>query len=215
MAYTYDPIFAKDPSNPSVVVSNAAITIYDPADPGKTPIAITDPTGSPLPNPITVDAFGMGPAFQHPTLDRVAWTGAGKTNYFTAYEGMKDEAVAAKLAAQDAANSAATAAADRVTTAAVDGSGKLILTKGSGATVDAGSVIGPAGPKGDKGADGANVLPTDDAIEQALKTPGSKTQVALSATYVRQVDLPPQTLDGGNATSTYTGTFNLDGGSAA
>ncbi|MDQ1053162.1 lysophospholipase L1-like esterase [Arthrobacter sp. SORGH_AS 212] len=183
MPYTYDPIFAQDPDNPQVVASNASITIYDPQDPAKTPIAITDPTGSPLPNPITVDARGNGPAFQHPTLDRVAWFGAGFTNYFTAYEGMKDEAVAARSAAQDAANQAAMAAADRVTAASVNGSGKLILTKGTGEQVDAGSVIGPQGVKGDKGADGANVLPTDMAIKQAITTPGTETQAALTATY--------------------------------
>jgi len=33
-----------------------------------------------------------------------------------------------------------------------------------------------------KGADGSNVLPTDDAIEQRIKDPASKTAVALSAT---------------------------------
>ena len=48
MAYTDDPIFAQDPDNPNVVASNASITIFAPQDPAKTPITITDVTGSPL-----------------------------------------------------------------------------------------------------------------------------------------------------------------------
>lgn len=182
MAFTFDPIFAVDPNNPATVAKNASITIFDPADPNQAPIAIQDPTGVPLPNPMTVDASGMGPAYQHPTLARVGWKGAGFVGYFTSYEGMFNETVAAKDAAQSAVGEAAAAAADRVTAATVTG-GKLILTKATGATVDAGSVIGPRGEKGDKGSDGANVLPTDTAIKQAITTPGTETQAALSATY--------------------------------
>ncbi|AYN57296.1 hypothetical protein PBI_BRIDGETTE_29 [Arthrobacter phage Bridgette] len=37
----------------------------------------------------------------------------------------------------------------------------------------------------------------------------------LSATYALKSEVPPTTLDGGNATSTYDGSFNFDGGSAA
>lgn len=199
MAYTYDPMFAKDPNNPNVVASNATITIYDPADPTKTPIAITDTTGSPLPNPITVDGLGMGPAFQHPTLDRVAWTGGGRTNYFTSYEGMKNEAQAAKEAAQDAANAATTASAEVVTTATVDGSGNLVLTKASGGTVNAGSV---KGPKGDTGAPGPNTVPTQAAIQAEVTTPGTPTQAALSATYASK-GVETSKLDKTEAANTY------------
>ncbi|UVK58423.1 hypothetical protein SEA_GLOBIWARMING_30 [Arthrobacter phage GlobiWarming] len=38
---------------------------------------------------------------------------------------------------------------------------------------------------------------------------------ALNATYALKSEVPPTTLDGGNATSTYDGSFNFDGGSAA
>ena len=111
MPYTYDEIFAKDPNgNGDAIARNASITISDPADPTMAPIAITDPTGMPLPNPIIVDRDGMGPAFQHPTLHRVRWSGGGKMNYFTSYEGMFNETVAAKEAAQASSNSAASAA---------------------------------------------------------------------------------------------------------
>jgi hypothetical protein len=45
--------------------------------------------------------------------------------------------------------------------------------------------------------------------------PKPPTRAELSATYALKSDIPPTTLDGGDATSTYSGTFNLDGGSAA
>lgn len=35
MAYTFEPLFAADPSNPSMVAADASITIFDPADPNK------------------------------------------------------------------------------------------------------------------------------------------------------------------------------------
>lgn len=151
MAYTFDFIEARDPSNPAAFASNASITIYAPGDATKTPLAITDTTGSPLPNPITVNQFGYGPAFMHATLDRVAWSGAAFSNFFTSYEGMKNEAKASKDAAQVAASSAASAAAEVVTTAAVDATGSLKLTKADGSILDVGVV---KGAKGDQGAPG-------------------------------------------------------------
>jgi hypothetical protein len=191
MAYTYDPIFAVDPANSENVAKNASITIFDPADPNQAPITITDPSGSPLPNPITVDAAGMGPAYQHPTLARVGWKGAGFTNYFTSYEGMFNETKAAKQAAEIAANEAATAASTTVTSAAVDGAGQLLLTKANGQTVDAGNVKGAPGvkgDKGDKGADGSNVVPTQQAIEQAIISDGP-AKTALNATYASKAGI--------------------------
>lgn len=43
-------------------------------------------------------------------------------------------------------------------------------------------------PRGNDGQDGSNVLPTDTAIEQAMTTPGTATNTALSATIVGEVD---------------------------
>jgi len=90
----------------------------------------------------------------------------------------------------------------------VDESGNLILTKANADVVDAGPVVGPrgdkgdkgdtgaastvpgpagpqgpAGPKGDKGNDGANVLPTDTAIKQAIEDAASATRGELNKTY--------------------------------
>lgn len=101
MAFTYDQIFAVDPSNTSRVASNGAITIYAPGDPTKTPITITSVSGAPLANPIQVNELGFGPAFMHATLDRVAWSGGGMEGLFTSYEGLKNVALDAQAAAAE------------------------------------------------------------------------------------------------------------------
>lgn len=115
MAYTFEQVFAADPANPSNIAQNAAITIYQPGDPTKTPLVITDPSGGALANPVPVNANGFGPAFAHATLDRVAWDGGGFTGFFTSYEGMKNEAVDARTAAQSAVSDAAASATEAAT----------------------------------------------------------------------------------------------------
>ncbi len=108
---TFDPIFAADPNNPELIAADASITIFDPDDPGMEPVTITDPTGSPLANPLTVNEKGWGPAFKTgETLFRVGWSGAGFTGFFTSYESMRDTALAAKASAESAASGAAAAA---------------------------------------------------------------------------------------------------------
>lgn len=188
MPYSYDPIFAADPNNPSTVASNAAITLFNPADTGKAPITITDVTGSPLPNPITVNRNGFGPAFQHATLDRVGWSGGGFTGYFTSYEGMKNEAVAARTAAQEAASTAGAAAAADLA-----------------ARVAAGQFKGEPGVKG---ADGSNVLPTQEAIEQAITNPGpakSAVNTAIAAQSKGEAAYRPANKANGTITTLDTG----------
>jgi len=49
----------------------------------------------------------------------------------------------------------------------------------------------------------------------SILDPKPPTRAELTATYVLKSELPPTTLDGGNASSTYGTSFNLDGGSAA
>jgi hypothetical protein len=120
VAYTFDNLFAADPSNPTNVASNASILLYDPADPTKAPVTITDPTGSPIPNPVTVNKNGFGPAMQHATLDRLAWEGGGFSNFITSYEGMKNEAVSARTAAQEAAATVASAGANAAAAAVAE-----------------------------------------------------------------------------------------------
>lgn len=127
MAYSFEQLFAADPSNPSNIAQDASITIFAPGDANMAPLTITDPDGSPLPNPITVNANGFASAFAHATLDRVAWAGGGFTGFVTSYEGMKAEAEAARTAAEAAAAAAANSAslvgapADPAIAAAING----------------------------------------------------------------------------------------------
>lgn len=205
MAYSYDQIFAADPANPSNIAGNAAVLIYQPGDATKTPLVITDPSGGALANPVIVNANGFGSAFMHATLDRVAWDGGGFSGFFTSYEGMKNEAVDARTAAQTAA---ATAGADAaaVATAAI-----------GDATADAEAAATSAAASATAAANSAALVgaPADTAIAAAVNNSASATKAALNATYALKSEVPPTTLDGGNATSTYDGSFNFDGGSAA
>ena len=73
----FEKIFARDPANPDQIASNATITLFDPDDPAKTPLALTRVNGQPLENPYTVNRQGEGPAFMHPTLFRIGWEGGG------------------------------------------------------------------------------------------------------------------------------------------
>jgi len=199
--YFYDMDLVVDPLNPANVVANGQVSIFDPADTtGATLLALKDPSGLPLPNPLTSNANGFLPP-RIATVPQTMWKSGGFTGYFNSYKGLRDEAVGAVSAAQTAANSASAAANEVVTTAAVDGTGALVLTKASGATVNAGQVKGAKGDKGDKGdkgADGANVLPTDDAIKQAINDTASATRGALNATIDDKVSKITPTSDNQN-----------------
>ena len=141
MAYSFDAISAIDPDNPERVASNASITIFAPGDTAMTLIAITDTSGVPLENPITVNDLGFGPAFMA-DIDRVAWEGGGLTGFFTSYEGLKNEAVAARSAAQTSAldaNDAKLAAEQAAQDAASAGSGLPLAG-------DTGQVLAKASP---------------------------------------------------------------------
>jgi len=174
MAYAFDQVFAADPANPSNIASNAAITIYQPGDPTKTPLVITDPSGGALSNPIPVNANGFGSAFMHATLDRVAWDGGGFTGFFTSYEGMKEVAVAAQLAAETAGADAATAAAAGVAGVAADAAAAQAAAAASAtAAANSAALVG---------------APADSAIAAAINGTGA-TKTALNATFVRFVDL--------------------------
>lgn len=167
MPLTYDPIFAADPNNPGIVAKDAAILIFDPAAPGVA-VTITDPTGSPLPNPVTVSAAGFGPAFQHATLERVGWSGAGFTGYLTSYEGMKAETAAARTAAQASATAATTAGANAAAAASGALAGAVAHAEGAQAAAQAAAALVGA--------------PADSAIAAAVNGTGA-TKAALNATF--------------------------------
>jgi hypothetical protein len=176
MAFTFDQIFAADPANPANIAQNASIKIFAPGDATKAAIAITDTSGTPLPNPIPVNANGFGPAFAHATLDRVAWEGGGFTGFFTSYEGMKQVALDAQAAAENAATIAGTEAA-AVADAAV---ASVIADADASAAAAASSATAAANAAALVGA------PADTAIAAAVNNGASATKAALNATYAQQ-----------------------------
>lgn len=100
--YPFEVQLAVDANNPNVVVQENTVTFYDPADTSLiTPLALVDPLGLPMANPITTSAAGFTPAFQA-LIPHVMWTDGTYAGYLSSYKGMLDEATAAKLAAQAA-----------------------------------------------------------------------------------------------------------------
>lgn len=178
MAYTFDAISAIDPDNPERVASNASITIFAPGDPSMTLIAITDTSGVPLENPITVNDLGFGPAFMA-DIDRVAWSSGDLGGFFSSYEGIKNEAVAARNEADAAALDAAAARAAAELAASNAGGGGLppagstgqLLAKASGADRDVAWVDAPTGGSG------SGVQRVDYAVGSSAARPTSDTSI--------------------------------------
>lgn len=189
MAYTYEQVFAADPSNPSNVAQNASITIFEPGDGTMTPLAITDPDGQPLANPIPVNANGFGSAFAHATLDRVAWAGGGFTGFFTSYEGMKQVALDAQVAAETAA---ATAGADAA--AVVEATVATVVADAGAAATSAATAATAASDSATSASNSATAAataaalvnaPADTVIAAVVGGEGA-TKDALKASFVAQ-----------------------------
>lgn len=99
-----------DPFSTSNVVANGQIYIYSPDDTSNsTPLNLTDPNGLPLTNPLMSNSNGFLPPFMT-TLPQVKWVGAGFVGFFDSYHGLRNEAMDAKAAAQDAAVGSTTSA---------------------------------------------------------------------------------------------------------
>ena len=178
MAYTFEQVLAVDPSNPANVARAASITIFAPGDAAKTPLTLTDTNGSPLANPLTVNANGFGPALMHATLDRVAWEGGGFTGFLTSYEGMKQEAIDARAAAETAA---ATAGADAA--AVADAAIGDATAEAEAAAASAEAAEAAAASSATAAANSAALVnaPADTAIAAAINGNGA-TKTALNAT---------------------------------
>jgi hypothetical protein len=190
--FTFEQLFAADPANPANIAQNAVVTIFEPGDPTQTPLAITDPSGTPLPNPIPVNANGFGPAFAHATLDRVAWAGGGFTAFMTSYEGLKNEAVDARTAAQEAAATAGAEAAVVATAAIGDATADAEAAATSAAAAQAAANASATAAANSAALVGA---PADAAIAAAISGSGTATKTALNAGFVsKYYD------DGGNYT---------------
>lgn len=108
--YAYDSELVADPFS-FQRAANSAITIYDANDAAEaSPLALKDLKGLALPNPLTSSAEAFVPAFVAGTA-QVKMVGGGLRVVRSSFQGVRDEAVAAKLAAEEAASDAAEAAA--------------------------------------------------------------------------------------------------------
>ncbi|QSZ47241.1 hypothetical protein [Arthrobacter sp. D5-1] len=115
--YTYDSELVADPFS-FQRAANSAITIYDVADTNNTtPLTLKDLNGLALPNPLTSNDDAFVPAFVAPS-PQVKMVGGGLQVVKSSFQGVRDAAVAARLAAEEselAAQAAAISAASTVT----------------------------------------------------------------------------------------------------
>jgi YD repeat-containing protein len=213
--YPFDNILAVDSSGPELlgglpvirVASNALVTLFDLADPAKTPVALKTVDGLPIPNPVQVNAIGMGPA---PVAQfwQIGWEGGGLSGVFTSNLGLRNETLAAVDAAQGARlaaeNAASTAGADAVAAVSVALADVVSdVDAAKGAAESAAALVG---------------APADTAMAAAANNSGSQFRGALNATFVPGNPTLVVTYngDGSVATTTENGvltsfTYNTDG----
>ena len=120
--YTYESELVADPFT-FQRANNAAVTIYDVNDESEsTPLALKDLNGLPLPNPLTSSADAFVPPFVT-TSPQVKMSGGGLKVAKPSFQGVRDEAVSARNAAQEsqAAAAAAQTAAELAAQAAAGG----------------------------------------------------------------------------------------------
>ncbi|WP_051423038.1 hypothetical protein [Arthrobacter sp. MA-N2] len=135
--YPYDMDLVVDPLNPANVVANGAVYIYDSADTsGTTLLALKDPSGLPLPNPLHSNAHGFLPP-RIATSPQTLWKSGGFVGYFNSYLGLRNEAMAAKAAAQTAQASAESAASTAASTAADAATAQLTAAVSSASAASA------------------------------------------------------------------------------
>jgi len=109
--YAYETQLVISADAVGIVVQDAYITFYNIADTDlTTPLALVDPRGLPLANPLPASAQGFIPAFQA-TVPQVLWFGGGYVGYINSFQGVLTEAQNAAAAAAAAAASASAAAA--------------------------------------------------------------------------------------------------------
>lgn len=116
--YLYDLDICFDPDNPNNIVRGGLIEIYDATDlEGTTLLPLKDTSGNPIPNPMMSNEYGVlgrriAPAPQ------CLWKSGEFSGVFNSYKGLRDEALAARTAAEMAAGTAASAGAEAATAAA-------------------------------------------------------------------------------------------------
>lgn len=97
--YPFEMQIAVDANHPDTVVQAGTVTICDPGDATNTPIALVDPAGLTMANPIETSQQGFIPAFQA-TIPHVKWSDGTYAGFLSSYKGLLDEAIAAREAAE-------------------------------------------------------------------------------------------------------------------
>ena len=151
-SYPFDMQLVVDPYNTSNVVANGQIFIYDPSDTNNTsPLALTDPNGLPLTNPLMSNSNGFLPAFSA-NVPQVKWFGASFTGYFDSYAGLRDVALEA-VAKLDGL------AVGTVETVEADEPAEVTVTGTDSKQIN---LKIPRGPQGAPGAAGLSNIALDD-----------------------------------------------------
>lgn len=110
--YLYDLDICFDPDNPNNIVRGGMIEIYDANDlQGTTLLALKDTSGNPIGNPMMSNEYGVIGRRIAP-VPQCLWKSGQFSGVFNSYKGLRDEAVAARAAAEQAAGTAQTAGAD-------------------------------------------------------------------------------------------------------
>lgn len=102
----YDGLWAIDPSNPANVATDANVTIFDPNDPAKNPVSLTDADGLPVTNPLVTNSRGFVGAFRA-DLKRVGWVAGDLVGYLGNFDSI---AADAEIALSDSAQAKMSAA---------------------------------------------------------------------------------------------------------
>lgn len=103
--FPFDLQLVVDPFNTSNVVANGQVFIYDPSDTDNSnPLVLKDPHGLPLTNPLMSNSNGFLQAFLAPS-PQVKWASGGFVGYFNSYQGLLNEVILAREAAELAARS--------------------------------------------------------------------------------------------------------------
>ena len=102
-AYPFEMQLVVDPYNTSNVVTNGQVYIYDPSDvDNSNPLPLTDANGLPLSNPLMSNSNGFLSPFIA-TAPQVKWASGAFVGYFNSLQGLLNEAIAAREAAELAA----------------------------------------------------------------------------------------------------------------
>lgn len=134
--YLYGVDICFDPDNPNNIVRGALIELYDATDlAGTTLLALKDTSGNPIPNPMMSNEFGaIGRRIAQ--VPQCLWKSGPYSGEFSSYKGLRDEALAARGAAEQAvesAENAAAAAAGAATSAAAAATGAATSAAGAAA----------------------------------------------------------------------------------